>query len=309
MESTILNKETVTQKTVESQAVSQASTSIKEQGVLKELSTQRNSFPQEDEKHPLSINGNRRFIGEMDNYDRAIEVKADIAFRRNPVWNKEVLGIKDSAGNLVYAWIIEEEDKKRRIEFCQKFANGDFSPVFTMSQGEMCMAVLEESSKNVAMKKKSEKFFSKIYHSYLDKMAGNINETLCINEVIKTLAVQLVHIPVYADDLLEMKSMEFYQRVVSIIRYYISQSFNDHKAYYPLTEDDILSLSHDLGMDKITFLRKMKKYELLYLTPSSRGYQNNVRINAGQDSYTEWRYCVKKIEEWESSSVDEKYNF
>lgn len=84
------------------------------------------------------------------------------------------------------------------------------------------------------------------------------------------------------------------------------------KAYYGLDIGGIEYLAHKMKMKKVDLLSKLKEYNFLYLTKSSRGYQTNVRFKiepherevlekgdpslVGKDYATEWMYCIYKME-------------
>ena len=99
------------------------------------------------------------------------------------------------------------------------------------------------------------------------------------------------------DDNRALKRTEFYYQVIEKAKNCSSQVVNKFNSYYALTEDDIGCMVEELKKkDRISFLRELKDYGLLYLTDSSKGYQTNVRCRYDDgSSRTEWRYCILKL--------------
>lgn len=132
-----------------------------------------------------------------------------------------------------------------------------------------------------------------------------------VKNVVKMVAEQIQFLPVYHDDLTEVERVGFYQSLVGMIKGMTSQVLNDHRAYYPLSTEDMEYITRNLGTTKVKLLKSLKKYDLLYLTPSSKGYQTNVRLNGmGEDSFTTWRYCILRDEALENDEdLEYSYDF
>lgn len=93
----------------------------------------------------------------------------------------------------------------------------------------------------------------------------------------------------------QLLSVEFYNRVRELAKSCQSQMIDNFKSYYALTDEDITYIAGEFKQNRLSFLRELKEYNLLYLTNSSNGYQVNVRCRYGNETTTEWRYCILKL--------------
>lgn len=250
-------------------------------------------------------------IGDMSEYDKAIETKPKFQTRKLPIMNKEVREIVDTYGHRLYAYVTEDEKGDRSIEFCQKYCTGAYSAILKMAQADVVMASMPQSLMDDRMQKSVDRFIVKAGKEYLNKFSGRTCDALNIKDIIHMLSAELSEIPVYDDDLTEEEKRIFHQKVIEIVGMFVSQTLNDHEAYYTLDRDDLGYLAQSLGMDIYSLLRKLKRYDLLYLTQSSRGYQTNIRLNGmGKDSFTAWRYCIfRYVELLDSDDYLDTYDF
>ena len=238
---------------------------------------------------------------EMSEYDQAVEVETVVKSSRDSVLNRKTRKIVDSRGREIRAWITEDENRDRDIKVRQRYSNGTFSTTLSMSQADVVMTAMAELSKDVKLQKHVERFLMKLGETYMNRFCGMKEDALEVQTIVDMVAAELPYIPVYSDDMTDVIRVSFYQKSIGTVKTLTSQVLNDHKAYYPLTEDDLIYVARNMGLDKLSMLRKLKQYDLLYLTPSSRGYQTNVRLNGmGEDGFTAWRYCLIRDEELEN---------
>lgn len=248
---------------------------------------------------------------EMDEYDMAVETDTPAKSRRNPVLHRKTLKISDSQGHTLHVWITEGDDEIRNINVIQKYGNGDFSSVLTMKQADVVLSAMSELSEDTELQKDVKRFMVSIGKSYMNRFRGMKGDLLSVQKMVDMIATELQHIPVYHDDMMEVERAEFYRQCAGIVKTLSSQVMNDHKSYYPLIKGDLEYVARNMGLDKRKMLNKLKKYDLLYLTPSSQGYQTNVQFNNGTDGkrFSEWCYCIIKNSELENENEYDSYNF
>lgn len=277
-----------------------------------ELVVQDDLLPQKVEKPmPESITATTEFVGKMDDYDRAVEIDTLSCVHSNLALNKTARIITDGKGRQLEAWINEDETGARIISVVQRYWNGNSSPELKMSQGDVVISSIAASTMDVSMQRRVKHFLMKTGEQYWSTFRGQDGELMNMQELITVLFSELSHIPVYLDDITEVERIELYQKIVDFVQRIPSMIMNTHKAYFPLTEEEIQDVARNMGLTKLNLLKKLKKFNFLYLTPSSRGYQTSIRINGiGLDSYTAWRYCIIRIEDLEKSDEEVcDYNF
>lgn len=248
---------------------------------------------------------------EMDNYDRAVGSATPTSRTQNPMAHRKPRRITDRNGHTILAFIEEDEEANRKICFCQQYIDGTFSRVLSMSQVDVLKMIMAGAEGDNPIDNRADKTQIKLGSRYANSFSGTRSDIMSIRGIVEMIAGELQNIPVYHDDLTEVERVEFYQRLIRIIKGMTSQMLNDHRAYYPLSMEDMEYITRNLGMKKVDFLKKLKKYRLLYLTPSSKGYQTNVRLNgAGEDSFTTWRYCILRDEALENDEdLECSYDF
>lgn len=207
-----------------------------------------------------------------------------------------------------FAQICIDEKGYRRIEICQEYETGGFSPKIIIKQSDFLRAASykfgEANIPQRKMKNAVENFLLRLSSECLDKFDGTMSFDFM--EILRALGACYRSLPVHNDFNKEETSREFYRRTMEILRGNEMYSMDEkvglygHKSYYPLNWKDIEYVAQGLDMKASDFLKKLKEFNLLYLANSSRGYQTNVRITVegedGPESYTEWRYCILRLE-------------
>ncbi len=225
--------------------------------------------------------------------------------------------IKSASGKILHARIYENEEGMRSIECCQQYSDGSYSPKMKIPQAEMRMAAryrfvskgIEESK----IRNKIADFLYKMYKDYSDKFRGTQDDDMGIIDVLNLLYESMSRLPVYSEVAAEMDAETFYWMTVEQIKSVPSFKWYDFKSYYPLDDVELGRVAKAMGMNKLQMLKQLKQHGLLYLTPSSKGYQTNVRFkNTDGTTYTERMYCVYKLEYFagvESTTESNGYNF
>lgn len=248
---------------------------------------------------------------DMEEYDRAVKSVIATSQGRNPMAYRKSLRITNQNGHTILVYNEEDEEADRKISFCQQYEDGTFSKILTISQADVITIIMAGNESDIFTQSRAEKICVKFGLKYANSFFGTRKDVMTIREIVEMIAGELSYIPVYRDDLTEVVRVEFYQKLVSRIKVMTSQVLNDHKAYYPISTEDLEHLARNMGMSKVDLLKKLKKYGMLYLTPSSKGYQTNVRLNgAGEDSFTTWRYCILRDEALENDEdLECSYDF
>lgn len=274
-----------------------------------QLVEQSDALPQEAETTaPANIMATTEFVGDMTDYDRAIET--DTPAKYNPIENRTVRTILFPSGRRFYAWVTVDEKGNRKVEVCQEYQDTTLSAKLTLLQEDIGMVVLAKLEKDPQLQKNANRFLMKTGKEYMGK-CRKPHEAVRIGELIDALAWEIPAMPVYDDDMTGVRRAEFYKTLYDIIRSFPSMIMNEHQAYFPLTKEELLDIAQTIGLTKAKLLEKLKNFDLLYLTPSSNGLQTNVRINGtGADSYTAWRYCVLRNVELENNGDEyDGYDF
>lgn len=225
--------------------------------------------------------------------------------------------VKNVLNDALYARIYEDHKGFRNVEFCQRYIHNGLSPLMCISQDDLMTTAMYEYSTqpvnepNRGVKRKISNFKAKVHKEYFGKFRGGFEDMLPVEEILFSLATALHMLPVYSDDNRALKRTEFYYQVIGQAKNCTSQVMGNFNSYYALTEEEIGYIAQDLKKDRISFLRELKDYGLLYLTDSSKGYQTNVRCKYDDGtSRTEWRYCIFKlshlagVEEEEEEGLD-----
>lgn len=238
---------------------------------------------------------------DMDEYDRAVGNVTPTLQGRNPMTYRKSMRITNQNGQTIYAYIEEDEEANRKICFCQQYEDGTFSEILTISQADVVTIIMAGDASDIFAQSQAKKICVNFRLKYGGSFCGTRAEFMSIRDIAEMIAGELQNIPVYRDDLTEVERVEFYQRLIRIIKGMTSQMLNDHRAYYPLSTEDLEYIARNLGMTKVNLLKSLKKYDFLYLSSSSKGYQTNVRLNGtGKESFTTWRYCVIRDEKLEN---------
>lgn len=208
--------------------------------------------------------------------------------------------ILDVLDNKVYARIYVDSDKVRYIEFCEQYSDGSFSPKMRAEQSSMLLAekynFIAKDVPEASLRNRISKFIFKMTEEYLGKYNG-LDEALDIVEVLNVLLKVRGSLPVYETAPKELEPEQFYHQVMQTIKDNHLFWLDDHKAYYTLDDGQIRMVEKELSMKPNTLLPKLKNYGFLYLTDSCKGYQTNVRFKgADGESFTQWMYCIYKLE-------------
>ncbi len=211
--------------------------------------------------------------------------------------------VRNVLNDALYARIYEDHKGFRYVDFCQRYNNNSLSPQMRISQDDlMTTAMYEYGTRSIdeagtGVKRKISNFKAKVHKEYFGKFRGSFGDMLPVEDILYGIAIALHMLPVYSDDDRTLKRTEFYYQVVEMAKNRPSQTVGKFNSYYALTEEEIGHIAQDLKKDRISFLRELKDYGLLYLTDSSKGYQTNVRCKYDDGtSRTEWRYCILKMD-------------
>lgn len=240
--------------------------------------------------------------------ERAVDDGGEADGRLDQVWEKvspHIHGMSHIEGvlnNCIYAKVVENAKGMRTIEFCQAYRNGKFSPLIRIEQSDV-LGFLQEIQ--CTKDKKQTPAERRLQKEYLGKFSGDPDELLNVREIMKAFLETLSTLSSYSDRHPEQERRSFYRDVVELVKGLQSQAFIRCRSYYPLTEDDIEYLAHDLKMSRIELLRKLDSEGFLYRTPSCSGYQANVRIPyMDGSSYTERRYCIRNLDFFAGTDTD-----
>ena len=214
--------------------------------------------------------------------------------------------LTNTLGGRYFAQICIDEKGYRRIEICQEYETGGFSPKIIIKQSDFLRAATynfgEAAIPHKKLKNAVENFMLKLSSECLDKFDETM--TFDVMQIMSALKKCYRNLPVH-NDFCEIQSpSEFYRSIMDVIRE-TGWMDNDvmlygHKAYYPFKGEDIQFIAEKLDMKKKEFLEKLVEHNFLYLTESSKGYQTNVRLTSeeedGPETYTKWRYCLLRLE-------------
>lgn len=247
------------------------------------------------------------FLNGISEYDRAVVVtgerKTDLM---NPVYNREVGEVQMESGNILYAWINEDGNGNRSYAVCQKYCNGDISKEVEIEQSDLILMAQPVETIDVELIPDVKKLIKRKQKAYLNKSQGKPNEVLRVRNIAKAVMANMAILPTYSDDLTELERTKLYQKIVSIVKTLASQVLDGHEKYYTISDEDLEYIARELSMDSLVLLRKLKKYNLLFLQESAKGYQSMVRLNGtGEGSFLARRYCIIKDVELEK---DEEYS-
>lgn len=261
---------------------------------------------------PSSMEGLEQFIDED---ERAVDLGRNDKFqemmkRAEPSPASGMAQIGSALCDCLFGSVYENEKGVRFVDFCQRYQNGSFSPRMRVEQSELltlasCERLGDTADKGT--KQKKAKILSKAGKEYLGKFRGEPMELIDIEQILLRLINALTALPIYSDDDRELRRAEFYRQVVEIVSGFQLQRLYPHKSYFALTEEEVMEATQRMGMQKLAFLKKLKDFGFLYLTPSSKGYQVCIRsgYQAGE-THTEWRYCIFKFS-W-FAGMDENEN-
>lgn len=256
--------------------------------------------------------GKKTFLNGISEYDRAVVVngerKTDLM---NPVYNREVGEVQMESGNILYAWINEDGKGNRSYAVCQKYSDGGISKEVEMEQSDLILLAQPVETIDVELMPDVKKLVKRTQKDYLNKFRGMPTEVLHVRNIAKAVMANMAILPTYSDDLTELERAKLYQKITGIIKTLASQVLDDHEKYYTISDEDLEHIAHEMGMDTLVLLRKLKKYNLLFLQESAKGYQSMVRLNGtGEGSFLARRYCiVKDVELDKDEEYSDNYDF
>lgn len=240
------------------------------------------------------------FLNGISEYDRAVidrERKVDLT---NPVYNREVGEVQTDFGNTLYAWINEDESGNRSFAVCQKYCDGSISKELELLQADLILLAQPYEMIDEELIRDVKRLIKRTQREYLNKFSGMPNEVLHVRDIAKAVMANMMSLPQYSDCLTELERRNMHHKVVGIVKTLSSQVLDDHEKYYPISDEDLEYVSRELGVNSLVLLRKLKKYNLLFLQDSAKGYQSMVRLNGtGEGSFLAHRYCIVKDEELE----------
>lgn len=234
-----------------------------------------------------------------------------IAEKTNRIWEQMSLfpvwkmgQIKNALSDCLFAQIIEDNKGIRTVNFCQQYLNRNFSPVMSVLQSDLIMAAIYISKKgeekdldfNTSIVRNIAKFKQNFCKDYYGKFGGCPADAYNIADIINTLYSAIPYLPDYKDDTREFKRRALYWDIIDRLDSYAALRIVHIDGYYALTEYDLTYLAQDTKRDKLSLLREMRDYGFLYIQSSASGYQSNIRLkNTDGTTYTEWRYCIYRI--------------
>lgn len=206
--------------------------------------------------------------------------------------------IRNIFNDKLYAQVCVDEELNRTVEFCQQYQDGSFSPVIKLPQSEMRIAArahFEVSEiKESALRNEVAKFVVKAYKDYYGKTPSG--EELDIVEVLNVLYYAIPQLPVKNSVPAELSGEALYRMMLLYISDCEFYPAWQKSSYYLLDAEGIEKLAHKMKMKRLELLRQLDKHNFLYRTPSSDGYQTNVRIKEPDGgTSTEWFYCIYKL--------------
>lgn len=225
----------------------------------------------------------------------------------------KINGFRD---NTLYAAIYEDEKRHCFIEVCEKLKDGTYSPKLRFSQSDLRKAFLckfnpytiKKDSPLMLIKSDVINFLKGLIDEQLAmyNVAPEAEDILKILKILETIWDVWDELPLYKENISEKRYI-FYNRVIEEAKR-MNIGDTEHKAYYAFEYEEIAYLAEQLEMKVTDFLKTLKEYGCLYLTQSSNGYQTCVRFKDDHDpedgtlipSHTEWRYCVYKLEYFNS---------
>lgn len=236
--------------------------------------------------------------------EKAVEPNEDF-YRMKEAWNLvsepdllHMANLQGTLSNCLYAGVREDSKGDRSVIYCQRYGSGKLSAKIEIVQADIMDAhrYVLGCIQTKTVPRDILRIIKDAERKYKNRFSGDPEELLNINEIIDTLYVALPALPVQISNCTYLEKCDFYQQVEGIARYMTTQALSHYKMYYPLTECDIMEMAGSLNMKRADLLSRLRNYGLLYLTPSSMGYQTNVRIKYSDgNTYNEWRYCIIKL--------------
>ena len=214
----------------------------------------------------------------------------------------------------LYAAIYVDDEGDRYVEVCEEFADGTFSSKLKFSQSDFMKAsmcnfnpyAIKKDNPLMLIKSDASKFLTNLIDKRLAICTGK-ELSFDIFEMLRVIKGAWANLPVFQEDA-STKRYRFYKRFMAKVKECALDRDKEHKAYNAFEYEEIEFIAEGLEMQPTDLLKTLREYGFLYLTDSSRGYQTCVRLKESIDplektpipSHTEWRYCVYKLEYFNS---------
>lgn len=251
----------------------------------------------------------------IDEEERAVDLGTDdrlqeIIKRAEPSPAYGMVHIESTICDSLLASVYEDAKGVRYVDFCQQYQDGSFSPKMRVAQSELLSFAKFEKAGDTAdkgTKQRAARILRKTEEVYLGKLRSNPFELIDTRQIFLCLITALPSLPVYSDDDRQLRRIEFYRKLVEVVKGFQLQILYPHKFYYSLTEEEVMEAAQRMGMQKLAFLKKLKEFGFLYLTASSKFYQTAVRekYNDGKPC---WRYCIFKFSQLAGIDEDQSEN-
>lgn len=210
----------------------------------------------------------------------------------------------------IFAAVRIDAKGKRTVEFCQHYSDGSFSPLVEVRQSDLfyvnSFSFDSKNVKSTRLRAKVNKIMDKVTEDYMNILS--CNECLNIVDILKTLVVALPNLPEYAEEEKQLTPQEFYKQLIAAkdgdciaTGEYLPpiMCIDTYKSYYPFTTSEIIELARRMGLKKGELLMRLKRYNLLYLTASSNGYQTKIRLGIDPETGKELfqgLYCIYNMD-------------
>lgn len=216
-------------------------------------------------------------------------------------------GFVSDHGAIFYACIHEDSNHNKFIEYCQQYQNGKISAKMSIPYADLILAANynfnSKAISETSIRNDVAKFLLRISKDYCNKL-DYPRECLNITNLLMTIINNFSTLPMISDVSKYENPEILYNETVRNIKKLGPALIDEHKAYYTLDRDQIDAVADGMGMKRDELLKMLKESHMLYLAPSSNGYQTCVRFKANKglseeflgESHTEWCYCVLKME-------------
>lgn len=217
-------------------------------------------------------------------------------------------GFMSEFGDRIYARVHVDARHNRFIEYCQQYRNNEISAKMSLPYADLMIAASYKFNDKVMpaawTKRIVAKFLMDTTRDYYNKL-DYPEEQLDIVNLLNTLVANYSKLPLTSDVPKYDTPEALYSDTIRNVKKLGMALVDEHEAYYTLDMDQMDMVAEGMGMKRDELLKKLKEYNMLYLTSSSRGYQSNIRFKNNNTengkeylgkSHTEWCYCVLKLE-------------
>lgn len=200
-----------------------------------------------------------------------------------------------------YAKIVVNDKGRREVHYIQKYDDGTYSPEYAINQEDLFMVIGGKLSEDPSEKKEAARLEKKLRKDYLSRCDGKM-ELSIFGQLLKVLYAIYQQLPV-ENATSEMSVEELYSEVIHTMKqtysYLWQNNDTERCGYFALADFQIDYIAQELQMTRKKLLELLKKYKLLFLPDSSRGYQ--AKVSTGRDKKTgkrvyDWGYCIYDLE-------------